>query len=455
MARIDADPAEAARLRAVALPPGQALDEALGQAWEAGDALAPLDPDLGEAATARLLARLRPATFRDRGGTRALPDPRALPAGTGLVVVTSGATGRPKAVVLARAALDAAVRASLARLGARPDDRWLCCLPTHHVAGLAVLLRARALGTAPVVHPRFDPAAVAAETDVTHVALVPTQLRRLLEAGVDLARFRAVLLGGAAPGRGLVAAARAAGARLVESYGMTETCGGCVYDGRPLDGVDVAIGADGRIRLRGPVLFEGYLDEPEATAAACEDGWLVTGDLGRLAEGRLEVAGRADDVIVTGGENVAAAAVAEALAEHPAVAEAFVAGRPDPEWGEAVVAWLVPARSAPAADGQRAAPAEQGPDEAVPAPGPDEAVPVAAGLAAALRAAVAARLGRAAAPKALAWVDRLPRGGLGKVARDALPPMRDDGGERTGGAPSAEVPPRAAGPGTDAGGRDE
>ena len=438
VARIDADPAEAARLRAVALPPGEALAEALWEAWEAGDALAPLDPDLGEEATARLLARLRPVTIGDRRGTRALPGPRALPPGTGLVVVTSGATGRPKAVALSRGALDAAVRASLDRLGARPDDRWLCCLPTHHVAGLAVLLRARALGTAPVIHPRFDPAAVAADTAVTHVALVPTQLRRLLEAGVDLARFRAILLGGAAAGRGLVAEARAAGARIVESYGMTETCGGCVYDGRPLDGVEAAVGADERIRLRGPLLFDGYLDDPAATAAACEDGWLVTGDLGRLDEGRLEVLGRADDVIVTGGENVAAAAVAETLAEHPAVAEAYVAGRADPEWGEAVLAWLVPAEPAPEAS-----------------PGPGEAQPVDGTLAAALRAEVAGRLGRAAAPKALAWVEDLPRGALGKVARDALPPMRDDGDERTGGAPSAEGLPRAAGPGTDAGGRDE
>ncbi len=438
VARIDADPAETARLHAVALPPGEALHAALAEAWGAGDALAPLDPHLGAEATAALLARLRPATLTDTAGTRALPAPRTLAPGTGLVVVTSGATGHPKAVVLSRRALEASVAASLDRLGAQPDDRWLCCLPTHHVAGLAVLLRARALGTAPVIHARFDPAAVAAERDVTHVALVPTQLRRLLDAGVDLARLRAVLLGGAAVGRDLLDRAHDAGARVVESYGMTETCGGCVYDGLPLDGVEAAVGGDGRVRLRGPVLFDGYLDEPEATAAALEDGWLTTGDLGRLDGGRLEVTGRADDVIVTGGENVAAAAVAEALACHPAVAEAFVAGRSDPEWGEAVLAWLVPAEPDPDA-----------------APRPGEARPVDESLAAALRAEVAARLGRAAAPKALSWVAHLPRGALGKVARDALPPMRDDGVKRTSGAPRPPGPQREGGAGTDAGGRDE
>ena len=145
---------------------------------------------------------------------------------------------------------------------------------------------------------------------------------------------------------------------MVTSYGMTETCGGCVYDGAPLDGVSARIGADGRIRLAGPVLFSGYRGRPDLTAAALDGGWFVTSDLGDLdGSGRLTVRGRADGMINTGGEKVAADEVAGALAGCPGVREAAVAGRPDPEWGELVTAIVVPADPAapPSLDGLRAA----------------------------------------------------------------------------------------------------
>jgi len=240
------------------------------------------------------------------------------------------------------------------------------------------------------VHPSFDVSAVAGEAGVTLLSLVPTMLARLLDAGADVGRFRRILLGGAPPAPSLLTRARRAGARIVVTYGMTETGGGCVYDGRPLDGVEVSVGSDGRIRVRGPVLFRGYRGDPAATHKALRDGWLATADLGRLtAEGELAVLGRADDVIITGGENVRAGEVAAALAEHPAIDEAAVVGRADPEWGQRVVAFVVASS---------------------PAPTLDE-----------VRAFIRTRLSAAHAPGELVVVDRLPRLGSGKVDRLALP----------------------------------
>jgi O-succinylbenzoic acid--CoA ligase len=179
------------------------------------------------------------------------------------------------------------------------------------------------------------------------VSLVPTQVRHLLDepGGRDaLAGFRAILLGGAAVPAGLRAEAAAAGARVITTYGMSETCGGCVYDGEPLDGVSAGIGPDGRIRLAGPVLFSAYRGRPDLTAAALEAGWFVTSDVGEVdGSGRLTVRGRADGMINTGGEKVSADEVASVLEDCPGVREAVVVGRPDPEWGELVTAIVVPA----------------------------------------------------------------------------------------------------------------
>ncbi|MDQ3538592.1 MAG: AMP-binding protein [Actinomycetota bacterium] len=382
-------PADPPRLIAVQLPPGASQAAAITAVWDAGDAVLPLDPQLSEQSRDAVLAALRPEHLLDDRGLRDLPAPARTEAGVAAVILTSGSTGAPKAVELTSAALDASAAASLARIDAVPDDRWLCCLPLHHIAGLQVLVRARRARSAAVVHPGFDVAAVAAEPAVTMVSLVPTMLQRLLDAGADVSRFRRVLLGGAAPAPDLLARARRAGARIVVTYGMTETGGGCVYDGRPLDGVEVAVDADGRIRLRGPVLFRGYRGEPAATNQALRDGWLGTADLGRLtADGGLQVLGRADDVIITGGENVRAGEIAAALAEHPAIDEAAVVGRPDPEWGQRVVAFVVAPGVAPALDE--------------------------------VRTFVRARLSGAHAPRELVVVDRLPRLASGKVDRLAL-----------------------------------
>ena len=313
-----------------------------------GPAILPLDAGLPAGRLAELIGVLGPGSIEDAEGVstvRSGPD-TGVAEGTAVIVGTSGSTGAPKGVELSAAALRHSARASLDRVGARPGERWLCCLPVTHVAGLQVLVRSLVSGTEPVLAERAD-AQTVASSGCAHVSLVPTQLQRLLEADIDgstpLAGFSSVLLGGSAAPAGLLAAARAAGVPVVTTYGMTETCGGCVYDGVPLDGVRVEVRDDdeaqGRIWIGGPVLFSGYLGQP-----ALRGGWFRTGDLGRLdGSGRLTVRGRADDVINTGGHKVVPGEVAAALRDCPGVRDVAVLGQPDPEWGERVVAVVVPA----------------------------------------------------------------------------------------------------------------
>jgi o-succinylbenzoate---CoA ligase len=278
-------------------------------------------------------------------------------------------------------------------LEASPQDRWLCCLPLAHVGGLLVLLRSVLLGAPVTVHRRFDPEAVAAEADSAFVSLVPTTLVRLLDAHADLSHFRAILVGGAAVPAWLADRARAEGANVIETYGLTESCGGVVYDGRPLPGTEVRIDGDGGIQLRGPTVMRGYLDDAEATTRAFTDGgWLRAGDAGWIdGEGRLRVAGRLDDLINTGGEKVWPAEVEAVLQGHPGVAEVAIVGRPDPEWGQRVVAYVVPSD------------------------------PTAPPSLEALRDHVALSLPRHSAPRQLVLVpEGLPRTPSGKVRRAAL-----------------------------------
>jgi O-succinylbenzoic acid--CoA ligase len=251
-----------------------------------------------------------------------------------LVVETSGSTGTPKRVLLPRAAVLASVAATERRLGGR--GRWSLVLPATYVAGLMVVARSLVAGREPVLDGFGDAA---------YTSLVPTQLHRMLDRPDGLAALRgmsAVLLGGGPIDPALRTRAEAAGVRVVATYGSAETAGGCVYDGYPLDGVAVALGAGGRIRVSGPTLFTGYADDPAATAEVLVDGWFLTSDAGRLDEdGRLHVLGRVDDVVVSGGVNVPTPAVAARLREHPAVTDAAVVGVPDEEWGSRVVAFVV------------------------------------------------------------------------------------------------------------------
>jgi O-succinylbenzoic acid--CoA ligase len=253
-----------------------------------------------------------------------------------LVVATSGSTGAPKQVALRRHAVLASVEASARRLGA--TGPWVLALPPTYVAGIQVVVRSLVAGHDPVLLDRDG-----WPDDVGwFVSLVPTQLGRLLDDERDVAALRrahTVLLGGGPIDPALRARADAAGVRVVATYGAAETAGGCVYDGLPLDGVAVAVGAGGRIRIGGPTLFEEYVGAPGLTAETLVDGWYLTADAGRLDEdGRLAVLGRVDDVIVSGGLNVPAVAVAARLREHPSIAAAEVVGVPDEEWGSRVVA---------------------------------------------------------------------------------------------------------------------
>jgi O-succinylbenzoic acid--CoA ligase len=261
-----------------------------------------------------------------------------------LIVETSGSTGAPKRVVLSRAAMRASAAATLARLGG--PGQWLLNLPPTYVAGLQVLFRSVRAGTEPVVHDGgFADDAAGLTGERRYVSLVPTQLTRMLRSERDRAALRGfdtVLVGGARVDPALRQAAAEAGVTVVATYGASETCGGCVYDGVALDGVAVVVGADRRIRIGGPVVFDGYDGQPELTAEVRQDGWYRTQDVGRFDEdGRLEVLGRLDDVLISGGVNVPAGAVAARLRAHPGVSAAEVVGVPDAEWGQRVVAVLI------------------------------------------------------------------------------------------------------------------
>ena len=376
-----------------------ALTVALAGALDGGPAVLPLARD---APVSEVVARW-PSSHEAPGRPPSSELPHA-----GVLVATSGSTGEPRLVALSVAALRASATATAARLGG--PARWLLALPADHVAGVQVIVRALLAGAPPALQDLrggFRPDGFAAATAALGpgrrcTSLVPTQLLRLLDAGgaaLDALRgYAAVLVGGAALDQGLRARAEATGVRIVATYGMTETAGGCVYDGVPLDGVRVRLDGPiegdgtGRIVLGGPTLADGYLGRPAETAAAFGTGEhggreFRTGDLGRVTDGRLEVVGRADDVIVTGGEKVAPAAVERVLAAQPGVRAACVVGLPDAEWGAVVAAAVVTDRSV---DPER------------------------------LRAAVREALGRAAVPRVLRTVDVLPLRGIGKPDRAAV-----------------------------------
>ena len=327
-----------------------------------------------------------------------------------MVLATSGSTGVPKGAELTAAALTASARAALDRLGARPGERWLCGLPVHHISGLGILVRSLLAGSEPVLRDRIDAGAVASAAPAPDgpaggrarpgAGRGAVQLRL---AGADPVAPAAGRRARRSPGSarscsaarrsrpGCCGEAAAAGARVVTTYGMTETCGGCVYDGLPLAGVQVAAGPDGRLRIAGDVLFSRYRREPELTAAVLRDGWFVTSDLGEVgAGGTVLVRGRADDVINSGGEKVVAGEVEQVLRAWDRVRDAVVVGTPDPDWGERVTALIVPANG-------------------TPSPGLDD-----------VRAYVRDRLPRYAAPRAVLAVGALPMLASGKPDRQQI-----------------------------------
>jgi o-succinylbenzoate---CoA ligase len=300
----------------------------------------------------------------------------------GIHLFTSGTTGAPKPVVLSYDNLAWSALGSAVALGLDPAERWLCVLPLAHVGGLSILVRSAIYATTAVVPEGFDAKEVLralGEDGITLVSLVPTMLARLLGAGLERPPdLRWALLGGAPAPPALLARAAAVGLPVLTTYGLTEACSQVATDGVPLPGVRVELAADGEIVVSGPIVAGGAP--------------LRTGDLGAWDEGgRLRVIGRKADTIITGGENVAPQEVEAVLLAHPGVEDAAVVGRPDPEWGQRVVA-LVVARA-----GDTMPPAAE------------------------LRAFCAARLARFKVPKRFEPVPSLPRNAAGKLERPRLP----------------------------------
>ncbi len=316
-----------------------------------------------------------------------------------LVVTTSGTTGAPKGAMLTAAALTASAAATHDRLGG--PGRWLLALPPYHIAGVQVLVRSLLAGTVPVevdVSTGFDINELPSVVDELgsgrrYTALVATQLAKALTdqaATAALAELDAVLVGGGPTPRPVLDAATGAGIAVVRTYGMSETAGGCVYDGVPLQGVQVRVDDDGRIAIGGPTLASGYRNPPDPDPFA-EPGWFRTDDIGAVDDfGVLTVLGRADEAISTGGLTVLPQPVEAALRTHPEVADCAVFGRADERLGQRVVVAVV------VADG-------------CAAPSLDV-----------LRTHVMRTLDRTAAPRELHIVDALPMRGIGKVDRQAL-----------------------------------
>jgi o-succinylbenzoate---CoA ligase len=368
-----------------------------------GAVAAPLDPRLGETELEPLLAGLAPRLVL-REPAEALTADEAPGAeldeetetdDVHCVIHTSGSGGRPKPVELTYGNHLWNAIGSGVRIGVAPTDMWLCCLPLHHIGGLAIVLRSALYRTA-VVLERFDPEAISAQLaarPVTIVSLVPTMLARLLDAGVDLTALRCVLLGGGPAPQALIERALEADVRVTPTYGLTEAASQVTTmspgeaalkagsTGPPILTSEVRIADDGTIEVHGPSVAEGE---------AGEDGWLRTTDLGRLDEdGYLYVLGRADEVIVSGGENVSPEEVERVLLEHPAVADAGVGAIDDPEWQQAVIARVV------LGDGGQVTESE-------------------------LQAFCRERLAGFKVPKAIEFAPELPRNAQGKLLRREL-----------------------------------
>ncbi|HEY3727596.1 MAG TPA: AMP-binding protein [Solirubrobacteraceae bacterium] len=351
-----------------------------------GAAAVPIDIRLRDSERAERAAGAAVVLEELPAGAPASPVPGQL-ADTATVMHTSGTTAGPKEVLLSYDNWQWNAIGSALALGLDPAERWLCPMPLAHVGGLSIQIRSAIYGTTVLLEPRFDVDRVLAAlmdpgVSVTLVSLVPTMLSRLLDAGLrEPPALRWALLGGGPIAPALLERAQAAGVPVAPSYGMTEACSQIATNGWPLFGFELRIAGDGEVLVRGPAVAAGAL---------AGDGWLHTGDLGSLDErGRLSIEGRKADTIVTGGENVSPIEVEAALLAHPQVADAAVLGRPDPEWGEAVIALVVPRPGA--------------------SPSPE-----------ALRSHCAEQLAPFKVPKQVELVDSVPRGTTGKLLRRQL-----------------------------------
>ena len=318
-----------ARLIALDMPASQTFVDLVQRAWSNGDAVLPIDQRLRPAGKKMLLDAMAPSEIIDASFTASsLPNGRPMQDGDALVIASSGSTGAPKGIIHTHSSLLAGAQASASRLQLSANDHWLVCIPVSHVGGFSVIARAMHTSAALTLHPAFDAAAVeqAQKDGVTHTSLVATALSR-----IDTSLFRTILLGGSSAPDNLPN-------NIITTYGMTETGGGVVYNGQPLDNVEIKI-VDAEIFLRCPMLMRAYRDDQTISE---EGGWYATGDIGEIDNnGKLSVHGRRSDMIITGGENVWPSVVENSLASHPIVNQVVVRGMPDTTWGQRVVAYVV------------------------------------------------------------------------------------------------------------------
>lgn len=367
------------RLVALDLPASDQLLQAINEAWSRHDVILPLDQRMPVGARRRLASELGADIVIGPDGSERAPqhahDLVPLQPDDALIIATSGTTGRPKGVVHTHTSLRTHATMVGQRLNLDAADHWWLCLPPAHIGGFGVIARAMQFSSRLTVsqHPDDEAVRNAAVSGATRTAVVPTLIGRH-----DFRSFTTVLVGGAR--------SHSLPANAISTYGLTESCGGVVYDGLALTGVDVRI-IDGEIQLRTKSLARTYRHAPIDTV----DGWLRTGDAGHLRNGMLHIEGRRDDVIVTGGNKVWPHVVEQRLREHPLVGDVVVRGVPDPEWGSLVCAWVVPrvATSAPTLE--------------------------------MLRGHVKESLASYCAPRRLVLIDVIPRSSLGKVMTAELP----------------------------------
>lgn len=367
------------RLVALDLPASDQLLQAINEAWSRHDVILPLDQRMPVGARRRLASELGADIVIGPDGSERAPqhahDLVPLQPDDALIIATSGTTGRPKGVVHTHTSLRTHATMVGQRLNLDAADHWWLCLPPAHIGGFGVIARAMQFSSRLTVsqHPDDEAVRNAAASGATRTAVVPTLIGRH-----DFRSFTTVLVGGAR--------SHSLPANAISTYGLTESCGGVVYDGLALTGVDVRI-IDGEIQLRTKSLARTYRHAPIDTV----DGWLRTGDAGHLRNGMLHIEGRRDDVIVTGGNKVWPHVVEQRLREHPLVGDVVVRGVPDPEWGSLVCAWVVPrvATSAPTLE--------------------------------MLRGHVKESLASYCAPRRLVLIDVIPRSSLGKVMTAELP----------------------------------
>ena len=371
-----------ARLIALDMPASQTFVDLVQRAWSDGDAILPIDQRLRPAGKKMLMDTMAPSEIIDASFTAStLPNGRPMQDGDALVIASSGSTGSPKGIIHTHSSLLAGAQASAARLQLTSDDHWLVCIPVSHVGGFSVIARALHTSAALTLHPAFDAVAVqeAARNGATHTSLVATALSR-----IDTSLFKSILLGGSSAPANL-------SSNVITTYGMTETGGGVVYNGLPLENVEVKI-VKGEILLRCPMLMRAYRDDHTIPT---EDGWYATGDVGEIDEnGKLSVHGRRSDMIITGGENVWPSVVEHSMSSHPMIDQVVVRGTPDTTWGQRVVAYVVLNDSAQTSD---------------------------ASLLSDLRDHVKQSLPAFYVPQQIVVLAEIPRTSLGKVDLQALP----------------------------------